>query len=458
MPTILIIEENPKWKNFFASVLGESYDLSYWPEDNGGIEELLMQKEFDIILLDLQLRTQDSISVLTIIRRNSPHTPVIVITNMQQTSLIVNASRQGAYDIIFKSLSDEKIKLALNRALENTHLKHEIDYLRHEQDIIYDFDKVIAFSPAMKEMIATLKKFSETDATILITGETGTGKSFLSGVAHYNSARRNKPFIKINCANIPETLLESELFGHEKGAFTGANKTRIGRLEQARGGTVFLDEIGEINIGLQTKLLRFLEEKSFERVGGNKTIHSDIRFIASTNRHLEELIAKGSFREDLYYRINVLRLHLPPLRDRKECIEPMADLILNRICGNLKKKIRGFSPEVIELFKTYSWPGNIRQLANSIERAVILEESDLIRPESIILPEPLQKPFIPEAAEPAAEIRTLKGREKEIILKALEDSLWVQAEAAKTLGISARALNYRIRKYGITHAKWRRNK
>jgi transcriptional regulator with PAS, ATPase and Fis domain len=200
--------------------------------------------------------------------------------------------------------------------LENKGLKNEIDYLKREQDVIYDFERIIANSQTMKRMIATLKKFSNTDSTILITGETGTGKSFLSGAVHYNSRRSNKTFIKINCANITETLLESELFGHEKGAFTGANKTRVGRLEQGNGGTVFLDEIGEMTPTLQAKLLRVLEEKSFERVGGNRTIHSDVRIIAATNRKPEEQVSEGKFREDLYYRLNVLRVQLPPLRER----------------------------------------------------------------------------------------------------------------------------------------------
>jgi len=458
MPKLLIIVEKTKWIDFFSTALAASYALSYWPDDEE-FDVLLKDHEFDAVLIDLQLQHRDSLDLLSVIEQASPHTPVIILTNIKDTGRIVEASRRGAYDIIFKSCTDdEKLKLVLKRAMETTHLKNEIDYLRHEQDVIYDFDKVIACSRSMQEMIATLKKFSRTDATILITGETGTGKSFLSGVAHFNSVRRVRPFIKINCANIPETLLESELFGHEKGAFTGANKTRIGRLEQARGGTVFLDEIGEIDTGLQTKLLRFLEEKSFERVGGNKTILSDVRFIASTNRNLEDLITDGAFREDLYYRINVLRLHLPPLRERKKCIEPLADYFLKKICRNVKKKIRGFSREVIDAFTVYSWPGNIRQLANSIERAVILEETEWIQPENIILPEPIQKSIPPESVPIADSFQTLKSHEKEVILKALDDSLWVQAEAAKKLGITPRALNYRIKKYGITHPKWRKHK
>jgi transcriptional regulator with PAS, ATPase and Fis domain len=309
----------------------------------------------------------------------------------------------------------------------------------------------------MQKMIGTLKKFSQTDSTILITGETGTGKSFLSGAVHYNSSRRNKTFIKINCANIPETLLESELFGHEKGAFTGANKTRIGRLEQGNGGTVFLDEIGEMSPELQAKLLRVLEEKSFERVGGNKTIHSDVRIIAATNRKPEERVAEGKFREDLYYRLNVLRVHIPPLRERLECIEPLSFYLLDKTCRGLKKKIEGFSPEALKAFRSYTWPGNIRQLANTIERAAILEESNTIHTENVILPELNQQSAELNIVE-LGPSNTLDDRERETILKALEDSLWIQKEAANRLGISPRALNYRIQKHGITHTRWRKNK
>jgi transcriptional regulator with PAS, ATPase and Fis domain len=315
----------------------------------------------------------------------------------------------------------------------------------------------------MKDVIATLRKFSETDATILITGETGTGKSFLSGTIHFNSARCKKPFIKINCTNIPETLLESELFGHERGAFTGANKTRVGRFEQASGGSVFLDEIGEMTWDLQAKLLRVLDEKSFERVGGNRTIHSDVRIIAATNRILEEQVAAGKFREDFYYRINVLTVHLPPLRERRGCIEPLANYLLGKSCRSLRKEIRGFSPTVIRMFEAYSWPGNIRQLANSIERAVILEERDTIQEENVSLLQPVGLPQTeqePPTTQPPPSSTThpLEAHEKEFVLKALEDSLWIQKDAAKRLGISPRALNYKIRKLGITHPRWRKNR
>jgi DNA-binding NtrC family response regulator len=456
MSRILIIEENRKWRETLKEFLIPSHHLTYWP-DGKYIATILNKEHFEIVLLNIQLQQADSFGLLNQIRQVSPRTPIIATSEIEEASLIVKAVKEGAFDVIIKPFSKEKILLSIQRGLETKGLKNEIDYLKREQDVVYDFDRIIAFSRPMQKMIGTLKKFSQTDSTILITGETGTGKSFLSGAVHYNSSRRNKTFIKINCANIPETLLESELFGHEKGSFTGANKTRIGRLEQGHGGTVFLDEIGEMSPELQAKLLRVLEEKSFERVGGNKTIHSDVRIIAATNRKPEEQVAEGKFREDLYYRLNVLRVHIPPLRERLECIEPLSFYLLDKTCRGLKKKIEGFSQEALEAFKSYTWPGNIRQLANTIERAAILEESNTIHTESIILPEFNQHPVEPNIVE-VEPSNTLDDRERETILKALEDSLWIQKEAANRLGISPRALNYRIQKHGITHTRWRKNK
>ncbi len=456
MSRILIIDESQKWRQTLKEFLIPAHHLTYWP-DGKAIATILKKEHFEIVLLNIQLEQADSFGLLNQIRQISPRTPIIATSEVEEASLIVKAVKEGAFDVIIKPFSKEKILLSIQRGLETKGLKNEIDYLKREQDVVYDFDRIIAFSRPMQKMIGTLKKFSQTDSTILITGETGTGKSFLSGAVHYNSSRRNKTFIKINCANIPETLLESELFGHEKGSFTGANKTRIGRLEQGNGGTVFLDEIGEMSPELQAKLLRVLEEKSFERVGGNKTIHSDVRIIAATNRKPEEQVAEGKFREDLYYRLNVLRVHIPPLRERLECIEPLSFYLLDKTCRGLKKKIEGFSPGVLEGFRAYTWPGNIRQLANTIERAAILEESHTIHTENVILPELNQHPLGPNIVE-VEPSNTLDDRERETILKALEDSLWIQKEAAKRLGISPRALNYRIQKHGITHTRWRKNK
>ena len=456
MAKILIIDENLDWWTVLKTDLESHHVFKIW-SIGSDITDTLKTEEYEIILLSFQLKHYDSFSLLKQILRVSAQTPVIGLSDLEEAGLIVKAVKCGAFDVIIKPLLKEKVLLAIERGLENRHLRNEIDYLKHEQDIIYDFNRIIAFSPSIKRMISTLKKFAQTDSTILITGETGTGKSFLSGAVHYNSHRRNKPFIKINCANLPETLLESELFGHEKGAFTGANKTRVGRLEQAKDGTVFLDEIGEMSATLQAKLLRVLEEKSFERVGGNRTITSDVRIIAATNRKPEDQVSEGSFREDLYYRLNVLRVHIPPLRERHECIEPLSNYLLDKICRNLKKKINGFALQVLEAFKSYSWPGNIRQLANTIERAAILEETVLIEPQHVILPD-LKKQYVSVETSAAKSAESLADKEKETILDALEQCLWIQKDAARKLGITPRALNYKIKKYRITHTRWRKNK
>jgi DNA-binding NtrC family response regulator len=454
---ILIIDERLDWWTDLKPDLEAHHLFKTWSVELD-IVDYLKKEEYEIILLSFQLKRCDSFTLLKQINQVSPQTPVIGLSDLEEADLIVRAVKKGAFDVIIKPFLKEKMLLAIERGLENRHLRNEIDYLKREQDIIYDFNRIIAFSPSIKRMISTLKKFAQTDSTILITGETGTGKSFLSGAVHYNSHRRAKPFIKINCANLPETLLESELFGHEKGAFTGANKTRVGRLEQAKDGTVFLDEIGEMSASLQAKLLRVLEEKSFERVGGNRTITSDVRIIAATNRKPEDQVSEGSFREDLYYRLNVLRVHIPPLRERHECIEPLSDYLLNKICRNLKKKINGFAPQVLVDFKSYSWPGNIRQLANTIERAAILEETAQIEPQQVILPD-LKKitPLSGDAPTPRAA-ESLADKEKETILNALEECLWIQKDAARKLGITPRALNYKVKKFNITHARWRKNK
>jgi len=458
MAKVLIIDESPDWWKPFEAELATYH--SFWKLHPGkDITSHLEKQDYESILLNFQPSREDGFKLLRQIKQISPHTPVIAVSRDEKADLIVQAIKEGVFDFLVKPFLKEKLLLSIDRGLENRHLKNEIDYLRREQDVIYDFDRIVARSQAMKQTMVTLKKYSQTDSTILITGETGTGKSFLSGSVHYNSNRRVRPFIKINCANLPENLLESELFGHEKGAFTGADKTRVGRLEQAKGGTVFLDEIGEMSASLQAKLLRVLEEKAFERVGGNKTIYSDMRIIAATNRKIEGRVAKGTFREDLYYRLNVLRLHLPPLKDRIECIEPLSVFLLEKTCRTLKKKIEGFTPDVMEAFKKYSWPGNIRQMANTIERAVIMEENSLIGHQHMNLLDNTVSPGRIETADDHPNtVQTLVNIEKESILEALEKSLWIQKDAASMLGITPRTLNYKIKKLGITHPGWRRHK
>jgi DNA-binding NtrC family response regulator len=452
---ILIIGEIGDDVQAFADALAQEFALSLAPTvlDAGK----RMQKEaFALIVLDVREGDGQMTDILKTLQQMSPGTPLLVTSPSQDARLIVDAVKAGAADFITRPFAGEKLRISVRRTLEARSLKNEIDYLRREQDVVYDTERIISVSPAMQKAMASIRRLAQTESTVLITGETGTGKSFVSGNIHFNSPRRHKPFIKVNCANIPETLLESELFGHEKGAFTGADKTRAGRFEQAHGGTLFLDEFCELSFGLQSKLLRVLEDKSFERLGGNKTMQADVRVIAATNRDIEAWVGQGRFREDLYYRINVLRIHLPPLRERRPDIEPLAHYLLGKLCRALKKKIDGFSPEVLSMLQAYDWPGNIRQLSNTIERSILVEDGNVIQPESVSLP---------EIRRPAAEIETAPAnlkltaeQEKEMIYRALEDNLWIQKDAARQLGISPRALNYRVKKLGISHHRWRKNK
>ena len=437
-----------------ADALAADYQISAAPNVLDAAKRLT-KETFSAIILDLAENGSDMVDILQTLNKLSSDTPVIVIGNPHDTRLVVNAIKAGAFDFVTRPYPPEKIKLSVHQALENRSLKNEIDYLRREQDVVYDYNRIIAVSPPMQNVIKAIKRLAQTDSTILVTGETGTGKSFLSGNIHFNSPRRNKPFVGVNCANIPETLLESELFGHAKGAFTGADKTRTGRFEQAGGGTLFLDEFCELSLGLQAKILRAIEQKSFERLGSNKTIQADTRIIAATNRDIEALVRSGKFREDLYYRINVLRIHMPPLRERMECIEPLAQYLLEKLSRSVKKKIDSFTPDVIEMFRQYTWPGNIRQLSNTIERAILLEDDRVIRPQSISLPDFGDKV---SPSLQAVGLRLTEDQEKDLISNALEENLWIQKDAARRLGITPRALNYRIKKLGITHSRWRKNR
>lgn len=437
-----------------VEVLASDYHISAAP--NIGDATWRMKKEaFSAVIFDLGNENSDLDNIIQTLQELAPQTPIIVSGPLNDAELVVKAIKAGAADYITQPVVAEKLRLSINQALENRSLKNEVDYLRRQQDVVYDPDRVIAVSPAMKEVMTGIKRLAKTDSIVLMTGETGTGKSFLSGNIHFNSPRRNKPFIKVNCANIPETLMESELFGHEKGAFTGADKSRIGRFEQAHGGTIFLDEFCELSPDLQAKLLRVMEDTAFERLGGSKTIHADTRIIAATNRDIEALVQEGKFREDLYYRVNVLRIHMPPLRERTECIEPLAYHMLGRMSRGANVVMDTLSPEVLVLFKTYPWPGNIRELSNAIERAIFLSDGPTIEAIHISLPEISEWPAAPP---PSKHLRLSSQEEKELIYRALQKNLWIQKDAARDLGLTPRALNYRIKKHGITHARWRKNK
>jgi DNA-binding NtrC family response regulator len=465
MYKVLVYDSLALTASAMTGALEDRCDLTCLGEEERFHEEM-RARQFDLIFLDIESLENASTGLIAQIHTKDPYLPIIAVSRVEKAEVIVQAMNDGASDFLIHPISPTRINIAFDKAIQIRDQRFEIAYHRRKQDVVYDFKDVVAYSDGMKQILKSLERFAKTDSTILITGDTGTGKSFLSGTVHFNSPRRKKPFVKINCANIPEDLLESELFGHEKGAFTGADKQRIGRFEQASGGTIFLDEIGEMNMRLQTKLLRVLEEKSFERVGGNKTIYSDVRIIAATNKDLVQQVENGLFREDLYYRINVLPVTLPSLRQRRLCILPLAELLLKKCCASMHREIQGFTEQSRRLLQDYPWPGNIRQLANTIERAVILEDDVFVHESNLALPEMVEKSMPPEAppatggigASSQSDGNFLADREKELILRALEENLWVQKEAARRLGISPRALNYKIKKLHITHPHWRRNK
>ena len=325
--SVLAYEWLPDSKHNINEALAESSDIIFH-NDPKSFQREMNKRQYDVIFMNVKPNNSSTFNLLEQTHSQTPYTPIIITSKSEKAELIVQAIKLGAYDFIVQPFSPTRIQLVVQKALKQRELLNEIDYLRRKQDIIYDFDSIIAESSSFKKVITSLRRFAGTDSTILITGDTGTGKSFLSGSIHHNSPRQNKPFIKINCANIPEALLESELFGHEKGSFTGADKQRIGRFEQANGGTIFLDEIGDMSLKTQAKILRALQEKTFQRVGGSRTLSVDVRVIAASNKKLDVEIAEGRFREDLYYRLNVIPISVPPLRQRLEDFPLLVDTFL----------------------------------------------------------------------------------------------------------------------------------
>jgi transcriptional regulator with GAF, ATPase, and Fis domain len=318
--------------------------------------------------------------------------------------------------------------------------------------------------PAIKQVFQVVERVARTDSSVIIMGETGTGKELVAGAIHYNSPRADRPFVRVNCAALPEQLLESELFGHEKGSFTGADRLRIGRFEHADGGTLFLDEVADMSLFTQAKVLRVLQEKEFERLGSNEPVRTDVRILSATNRDLAAMCTRGEFRQDLYYRLNLVTIRLPPLRERGGDIGLLAQFFLKKFSSQMGKRIRGISPPAMSQLARHPWPGNIRELENTMERAVLMAEGEEITAEDLALflhPEGPESPAsaAPPAGAPAGGTpATLEQAERRLLLEALEAAGWVQKEAAARLGLSSRALNYRIAKLGITHPSWRRNR
>ena len=430
-----------------------------WGSDPKNCQQWLDQEIFDALVLTME-PDQEAFDLLEYSKKVHSFGLVICTATQEQLSLALEAIGRGADGYIKKPFINEELQITLQRLLEHRSLVGANFYLRRTQDLIYRFDDIIGDSPALKKVLSIVRKVAYSNASVLLEGETGTGKEIIAGAIHYNSTRRDKNFIKVNCAALQDTLLESELFGHEKGAFTSADKQRVGRFEQANFGTIFLDEIADMSPSTQAKVLRVLQEQEFERVGGTKTIKVDVRVISATNKDLKEEIAEKRFRDDLYYRLNVVNLCIPPLRERKEDILPLANYFLNRFSGELSKKVAGFSNDAALALECYSWPGNIRELRNTLERAVLLSEGDSVRREDLSL----SSSEVEDTESNLEGIRLpdngarLVDMEKKLILEALDKSNWVQKEAARYLGISRRVMHYKIQKFGIRNPNWVKNK
>jgi DNA-binding NtrC family response regulator len=407
----------------------------------------------DVVLLDIILPGIDGLKVLEKIKENDPDMIVIMITATKTVKTAVEAMKLGAYDYVTKPFDIDELRLIINRSLSTQALEKEVKYLRKEIDKSFGFGNIIGKSKAMENIFKMVRQIADSKSTVLIMGESGTGKELISRAIHYSSNRKNYPFVTINCAAIPETLIESELFGHERGAFTNAIEKKLGRFEIAQRGTLFLDEIGELSLSTQAKILRFLEEKEFNRVGGSKTIKVDVRLITATNRDLEQLLKKGGFREDLFYRINVVPIVMPPLRDRKEDIPMLTEHFINKFNAENNKNVKGVTQEALELMMNYDWPGNVRELENLIERVMALTSLEYIQHTEL----PFSLVNIPKINGLRESV--LNGKvsfteaeeefEKGMILDALKRTNYVQSRAADLLGISRRILKYKMEKLGI---------
>lgn len=412
-----------------------------------------MEEELpDIVMLDVKLPDGKGTEIVQEFRQKWPETPVIMMTAFGVIEDVVTAMRNGAYDFITKPIDFTRLEQTLKNACETVHLRKEIAVYKEKERKAFDPSRIVAVSKTMKHILEMIQKIAASRATIvLLEGESGTGKDLLAQAIHAMSERHPYPYLAINCSAIPENLLESELFGYEKGAFTDAKQRKQGLAEVADGGTLFLDEISTLNLHLQAKLLRFLETQTFKRVGGLKDIQVDLRVIAATNQDLEACCREGKFREDLYYRLNVCPVLIPPLRERRCDIIPLAEHFVSEYNLRFRKNIRGLNPEVQDLFLKYDWPGNARELKNAVERAMIFENGPYITPE--YLPISLKSPLPKEKGRPGQvmdlKIASLPEVEREMLIRALEKAGGNKAEAARILRISRDTLRYRLKKYSI---------
>jgi DNA-binding NtrC family response regulator len=449
-PTLLIVDDEKTTRDGLRAALEDRYDV-YVADDAKAAVELLERENFDVLLTDFRLPNEDGMKLIARAKSLSKPPICILMTAYGSEELAVEAMKRGADDYIAKGrLQIDELEMRIARALKQQNLETENVSLRQQLDSKFGLENIIGESPAMKEIFEIVRQVAPTRATILLSGESGTGKELIAKAIHQLSPRAKQPMVTVHCAALAPTLLESELFGHEKGAFTGAHERRIGRFEQAQGGTLFLDEIGEIDAAIQVKLLRFLGERTFERVGSNKTLTADVRLIAATNKNLEELVKAGKFREDLFFRLRVVEITLPPLRERAGDIPLLAQSFLREFAQENNKSVNVFASDALELLMNYSWPGNVRELRTAIEHAVVLCRNEKISARDL-------PPSMRNSSTGSTNIQhllvrndlTVKDAERELIVRGLKETNGNRTLAAKKIGMSRRTFHRKLHTYHL---------
>jgi len=446
--TVLVVDDDNTHRTMLKTLVGGwGYDVSEADDGLTAIEKV-RECPFDMILMDVRMLKVSGLEALEQIKAFNPAIPITIMTAYSSVETAVEALKKGAYDYLTKPLDFDKLRLTLERAMEHVRLKEENRILKENLGKHFDMQNIIGRSRAMLNLLETVSHVATSEATVMITGESGTGKELIAGVIHLNSPRKDGPLVKINCAAITETLLESELFGHEKGSFTGADRKKEGRFYQANKGSLFLDEVSEMPLSMQAKLLRVLQEREVTRVGGEKVIPVDVRVIAATNKDLDDLKNEGAFREDLYYRLNVVRLEIPPLRERREDIPLLARYFLDMFAAKNNKEIKGFTPGAMDRLIRYDWPGNVRELMNAVERGVVLARTEYLDDQDFaMIQTAIQKPS--ETSPYVDHNLPLEAVEKTAILRMLESVSGNKSEAARRLGITRKTLHKKLKKYGV---------